>query len=449
MSNQNNYGFEIPGNYDNSQNNSDSFDDDKEGSYKKLLGDKEITWFWLMQHYSKENAAAYKRQKEAKKSGKKKTENAGNGNSSVNPDPVQNRAMQQGYGQDYQAGFGQSGQAGFGQSGQAGVGQGGQAGFGQGGQAGFGQGGQAGFGQGQAGFGQGQAGFGQVQQNFVQQDNYNDENFGNTIVLDGKMNLFADSDYQHQSPMQQGFAQPQQGFGQVQQGFSQPQQGFGQAQQGFSQPQQGFGQAQQGFSQPQQGFGQAQQGFSQPQQGFGQMQQGFSQPQQIFDQSWQGSGQPQQVFSQPQQGGGQMQKSFSKSQQGFSQPQQSGFWQDKEEYQETSIVEDEYEGTTVLDQSSSYATITRVSDRTTITLNKLPFILGRKPGAADYLFTENTNVSGKHATIGFEDGIYYIEDNNSRNGVFLNGYRIDPGERIQLVEGMEIMLGDEKLVFHE
>ena len=427
MSNQNNYGFEIPGNYDNSQNNSDSFDDDKEGSYKKLLGDKEITWFWLMQHYSKENAAAYKRQKEAKKSGKKKTENAGNGNSSVNPDPVQNRAMQQGYGQDYQAGFGQSGQAGFGQSGQAGVGQGGQAGFGQGGQAGFGQG--------QAGFGQGQAGFGQVQQNFVQQDNYNDENFGNTIVLDGKMNLFADSDYQHQSPMQQGFAQPQQGFGQVQQGFSQPQQGFGQAQQGFSQPQQGFGQAQQGFSQPQQGFGQ--------------MQQGFSQPQQIFDQSWQGSGQPQQVFSQPQQGGGQMQKSFSKSQQGFSQPQQSGFWQDKEEYQETSIVEDEYEGTTVLDQSSSYATITRVSDRTTITLNKLPFILGRKPGAADYLFTENTNVSGKHATIGFEDGIYYIEDNNSRNGVFLNGYRIDPGERIQLVEGMEIMLGDEKLVFHE
>lgn len=37
--------------------------DDTEGSYKRLLGGKPITWFWLMNHYSKPNAAAYKRQK--------------------------------------------------------------------------------------------------------------------------------------------------------------------------------------------------------------------------------------------------------------------------------------------------------------------------------------------------------------------------------------------------
>ncbi len=45
--------------------------DDTEGSYKRLLGDKPITWFWLMQHYSKPNAAAYKAQKEARKAAKK------------------------------------------------------------------------------------------------------------------------------------------------------------------------------------------------------------------------------------------------------------------------------------------------------------------------------------------------------------------------------------------
>ena len=44
--------------------------DDTEGSYKRLLGEKPITWLWLMNHYSKPNAAAYKRQKALAKAAK-------------------------------------------------------------------------------------------------------------------------------------------------------------------------------------------------------------------------------------------------------------------------------------------------------------------------------------------------------------------------------------------
>ncbi len=37
------------------------------GSYKRLLGDKPITFLWLLNHYSKLNADAYKSQKQARK----------------------------------------------------------------------------------------------------------------------------------------------------------------------------------------------------------------------------------------------------------------------------------------------------------------------------------------------------------------------------------------------
>lgn len=39
------------------------------GSYKRILGDKPISWLWLMNHYSAANAAAYKEQQERKKTG--------------------------------------------------------------------------------------------------------------------------------------------------------------------------------------------------------------------------------------------------------------------------------------------------------------------------------------------------------------------------------------------
>lgn len=71
--NPNGYSFNVPGQDGrrvNAQSPSFAPADDSEGSYKRLLGDKPITLFWLLQHYSKENAAAYRAQKEARKKGK-------------------------------------------------------------------------------------------------------------------------------------------------------------------------------------------------------------------------------------------------------------------------------------------------------------------------------------------------------------------------------------------
>ena len=66
------FDFNVPGGNGTPQGggNGPKNNDDTEGSYKRLLGDKPITWFWLMQHYSKPNAAAYKAQKEARKAAK-------------------------------------------------------------------------------------------------------------------------------------------------------------------------------------------------------------------------------------------------------------------------------------------------------------------------------------------------------------------------------------------
>lgn len=46
-------------------------------------GEKEISWFYLMQHYNKDNAAAYKAQKEAKKEVKKNSSKNGKGKKSA------------------------------------------------------------------------------------------------------------------------------------------------------------------------------------------------------------------------------------------------------------------------------------------------------------------------------------------------------------------------------
>ena len=83
------FDFEIPDQQKSSRSANDNQNvDDSEGSYKRLLQGKDITWFWLMQHYSKENAAAYKAQKAAKKALKESKKK-------MNDDAGQEKSLQQ------------------------------------------------------------------------------------------------------------------------------------------------------------------------------------------------------------------------------------------------------------------------------------------------------------------------------------------------------------------
>ena len=69
-------------------------------------------------------------------------------------------------------------------------------------------------------------------------------------------------------------------------------------------------------------------------------------------------------------------------------------------------------------------------------LTQAPARIGRDPGVE--VFIQDEIVSRQHARLTFQDGCFYLEDLESRNGTFLNGEllegmrRLTPGDKIQL-----------------
>lgn len=58
-------------------------------------------------------------------------------------------------------------------------------------------------------------------------------------------------------------------------------------------------------------------------------------------------------------------------------------------------------------------------------------------------------VSRRHARIMLQDGQYFLEDQGSTNGTFVNrGRRLEPGQRHPLKDGDEIIVGKTFLRFH-
>jgi hypothetical protein len=58
-------------------------------------------------------------------------------------------------------------------------------------------------------------------------------------------------------------------------------------------------------------------------------------------------------------------------------------------------------------------------------------------------------VSRRHARIVLQEGQYYLEDQGSTNGTFVNrGRRLEPGQRHPLKDGDEIIVGKTFLRFH-
>ncbi len=63
----------------------------------------------------------------------------------------------------------------------------------------------------------------------------------------------------------------------------------------------------------------------------------------------------------------------------------------------------------------------------------------------NFIVLGDEQISNKHAAIYFDDGSYWIEDYNSKNGVYLNGMRITKRER--LLDHSIIKLGSTILRF--
>lgn len=61
------------------------------------------------------------------------------------------------------------------------------------------------------------------------------------------------------------------------------------------------------------------------------------------------------------------------------------------------------------------------------------------------VFLDNSTVSSEHARITLIKGQWWIEDENSTNGTFLNGQLID--QPSVLIDSDEISVGDQKILF--
>ncbi|MEE9203535.1 MAG: FHA domain-containing protein, partial [Nitrospirales bacterium] len=79
-----------------------------------------------------------------------------------------------------------------------------------------------------------------------------------------------------------------------------------------------------------------------------------------------------------------------------------------------------------------------------VELDKPLVTIGRK--AKNDLVIDNLVVSGYHAQVVQEQGMFFIEDRGSTNGTFLNDRKI---ERLQLKNGDEIKIGKHVVVFQD
>lgn len=96
-----------------------------------------------------------------------------------------------------------------------------------------------------------------------------------------------------------------------------------------------------------------------------------------------------------------------------------------------------------------FASLTRQVTGEKIELGKPSFVLGKNPEKSDYAVADNTNISRVHAVITTRNGRYYVMDQNSTNGTFINGRIIKAGQETEILPGDCLMLANEELIFNE
>lgn len=96
-----------------------------------------------------------------------------------------------------------------------------------------------------------------------------------------------------------------------------------------------------------------------------------------------------------------------------------------------------------------FASLTRQVTGEKIELGKPSFVLGKNPEKSDYAVAGNTNISRVHAVITTRNGRYYVMDQNSTNGTFINGRIIKARQETEILPGDCLMLANEEFIFNE
>lgn len=90
----------------------------------------------------------------------------------------------------------------------------------------------------------------------------------------------------------------------------------------------------------------------------------------------------------------------------------------------------------------------RLSTYDRIDINKPSFRIGKERSYVDYFVNNNTTVSRIHADIVSKEGRYFVRDNKSTNKTYVNGTCIPADKEIEIYDGDEITLANEKFEFH-
>lgn len=77
-----------------------------------------------------------------------------------------------------------------------------------------------------------------------------------------------------------------------------------------------------------------------------------------------------------------------------------------------------------------------------ITIDRADILIGKKQEMVDKVISFNKMISRKHCRIMCENGAYFISDEGSANGTFVNGARLAHGQRCQINRGDIIRLAD-------
>jgi EAL domain-containing protein (putative c-di-GMP-specific phosphodiesterase class I) len=69
----------------------------------------------------------------------------------------------------------------------------------------------------------------------------------------------------------------------------------------------------------------------------------------------------------------------------------------------------------------------------TIVIDRAPFWVGRRP-ENDYQIVRS-DISGRHAAFSYDDGSWWVTDNGSTNGTFVNAHRVESSKRVRINVG--------------
>ncbi|MGH2510119.1 MAG: FHA domain-containing protein, partial [Ktedonobacteraceae bacterium] len=80
-------------------------------------------------------------------------------------------------------------------------------------------------------------------------------------------------------------------------------------------------------------------------------------------------------------------------------------------------------------------------------LDKLEFAIGRAPNS-DILLSKDKLTSRRHATIRYENGTYFLQDERSANGTFVNGQQLEEKTPYHMRNDDHVGIGEYEMVFH-